>query len=67
MLLLFSKEKEEPVYFRMLDGAIRDISSIRNTIEESGIKDVVFVGDKGFFSDTNKDLLEDKNIQFINS
>lgn len=65
MLLLFSKEKDEPVYFRMLDGAIRDISSIKNTIEESGIKDVIFVGDKGFFSDTNKDILEDKQVQFI--
>lgn len=64
MLLLFSKEKDEPVYFRMLDGAIRDISSIKNTIEESGIKDAVFVGDKGFFSDTNKDILIDK-VQFI--
>lgn len=65
MLLLFSKEKDEPVYFRMLDGAIRDISSIKNTIEESGIKDVVFVGDKGFFSDTNKDILKDKQVKFI--
>ena len=65
MLLLFSKEKEEPVYFRMLDGAIRDISSIKNTIEESGIKDAIFVGDKGFFSDTNKKLLENKDVQFI--
>lgn len=65
MLLLFSKEKDEPIYFRMLDGAIRDISSIKNTIEESGIKDVIFVGDKGFFSDTNKDILEEKQVQFI--
>ncbi len=65
MLLLFSKDKDEPVYFRMLDGAIRDIASIKNTIEESGIKEVIFVGDKGFFSDTNKDALLDKHIQFI--
>jgi|SRR3989338_8897103 len=65
MLLLFSKEKEEPIYFRMLDGAIRDISSIKNTIEESGIKDAVFVGDKGFFSDSNKEILKEKNVQFI--
>lgn len=65
MLLLFSKDKNEPVYFRMLDGAIRDISSIKNTIEESGIENAIFIGDKGFFSETNQDALLDKNIQFI--
>lgn len=65
MLLLFSKDKNEPVYFRMLDGAIRDISSIKNTIEESGIEKVIFVGDKGFFSETNQDALLDKHIEFI--
>lgn len=65
MLLLFSKDKDMPAYFRMLDGAVRDISSIKNTIEESGIENVIFIGDKGFFSDTNKDILLDKTIRFI--
>lgn len=65
MLLLFSKDKDEPIYFRMLDGAIKDISSIKNTIEESGIENVIFVGDKGFFSDKNMSVLLDKNIRFI--
>src|SRR3989338_7540444 len=47
MLLLFSKDENMPVYFRLLDGAVKDVPSIKGTIDETGIKDVIFVGDKG--------------------
>ncbi|MFH0875201.1 MAG: transposase [archaeon] len=65
LLLLFSKDKTMPVFFRVIDGAIRDISSIKKTIEESGVKNAVFVGDKGFFSEHNEETLFDNKIEHI--
>lgn len=53
MLLLFSKDKNKPIYFRLLPGSIVDISSIKLTLEESEINNAVFVGDKAFYSESN--------------
>jgi hypothetical protein len=65
MLLLFSKEENMPVYFRLLDGAVRDVSSIKTTIEESDIKDVIFVSDKGFFSENNEEMCDHAGIRYV--
>ena len=65
MLLLFSKEKNKPVFFRLLPGSITDVSSIKLTIEESGLHDVIFVGDKGFYSATNTVALKKSLIKYI--
>ncbi len=70
--LIFSLDKHLPSYFRILPGNIRDVSSLILTVEESGIKDVILLGDKGFFSEDNietieKDInkLQRKNINYI--
>jgi len=65
MLLLFSKDENMPVYFRLLDGAVKDVSSIKGTIDETGIKDVIFVGDKGFFSEGNEEVCDFSDIRHI--
>lgn len=65
MLLLFSKDENMPVYFRLLDGAIRDVSSIKGTIDESNLSDVIFVGDKGFYSETNEESCGFSGIKHI--
>lgn len=65
MLLIFSKDKNKPVFFRLLDGAIKDVSSIKATIKESGIKNVVFIGDKGFYSKGNVNSFETEHMDYI--
>lgn len=65
MLLLFSKDRDMPVFFRVIDGAIKDISSIKNLVEESHIKGATFIGDKGFFSEGNEIILNSKKLNFI--
>ena len=65
MLLLFSKDKDMPVYFRILDGAIKDVSSIKNLFEEIKIKEATFVGDKGFFSEGNEEVFNAGKLNFI--
>lgn len=65
MLLIFSHDKMKPVYFRLLPGSIRDVSSIKATIEESKISNALFVGDKGFHSSMNVETLEKENLRYI--
>jgi len=65
MLLLFSRDKNKPVFFRLLPGSINDVSSIKQTLDESDIHDAVFVGDKGFHSEKNVQLLDGERIDYI--
>lgn len=65
MLLIFSNDQMRPVYFRILAGSIRDVSSLKETIEESQIKDSIFVGDKGFHSENNVSMLEKQHLKYI--
>ncbi len=65
LLLLFNMEEKEPSYYRILSGSITSVMSISSTMEESGISDIVLVGDTGFYSSTNVENLEEKGIHYI--
>jgi transposase len=68
MVFLFSLDHHMPAYFRMVPGSIRDVSSFVLTVKESGVKNVVLIGDKGFYSEDNvKDLkaLKQGGIHYI--
>ena len=65
MLLLFSKDKNKPIYFRLLPGSIVDISSIKLTLEESEVSNAVFVGDKAFYSESNVNSIKSFVSKYI--
>ena len=65
MLLLFSKDKDMPVFFRLLPGSIPDVSSIKLTLEESEIKNAIFIGDKGFYSKDNVGWFQEASLSYI--
>ena len=65
LLLLFNMEEKEPSYYRILSGSITSVMSISSTMDESGISDVVLIGDTGFYSSTNVKNLEEKGIHYI--
>lgn len=65
LLLLFSQTLHEPVYYRLLPGNIRDVKSVKLTLKEAGIKDAVFIADKGFYSASNVIELESAELQYI--
>jgi transposase len=44
---------------------VRDVSSIKATIDESGIKEVIVIGDKGFYSEENIRLLTKAGLKYI--
>jgi len=65
LLLLFSPETNLPTYIRLLPGSIRDISTIKKTIQMADIHEYIFIGDRGFFSKSNIEALEGEDISFV--
>ena len=65
LLYAFSCEQRQPVYYRVVPGNVRDVSSFKHAVSESGIQDVTVIADKGFGSKANFDLLESEGIRYI--
>ena len=61
VLFIFAQDEKMPLYYRLTGGDIREITSMKLAVEESGLNQVVIVGDKGFYSQKNvENLLEEK-------
>ena len=65
LLFMFSLEKMAPLFYRVLPGNVRDVNSLKATIEESGVEDVIIIGDKGFYSKGNIELLKEAKLRYI--
>ena len=65
LLLLFSQSRREPVYYRLLPGNIRDVKSVQLTLKEIRAADTVFVADKGFYSESNIEEMEQAHLQYL--
>jgi transposase len=65
LLFMFSSKLSRPAYFRIVPGNVRDVKAFKITLKESGIKDGVIVADKGFYSNTNIDLLDKNKLSYI--
>lgn len=65
LLYLFDLTRNMPAYFRMLVGSIGSVSSVKLTVSESGAKNVVVIGDKGFYSSTNVNDLEKAELHYV--
>jgi transposase len=65
LLLLFSLDRMQPMFYRLLPGSIRDVSSLLLSIEESGVKDIIIIGDKGFYSENNTKELDIGHKKYI--
>lgn len=65
VLFMFSFSNKLPLFYRVLPGNVRDVNTLKSTIYESGIKDVIIIGDKGFYSEDNIELLNRSEIKYI--
>lgn len=65
LLYAFSTSDQKPGYYRILPGNIRDIAAFKQCVDECGIKDVVVIADKGFGSESNFQMLEENDLQYI--
>jgi transposase len=65
LLFIFCQESKLPLFYRILPGNVRDVASLKATIEESGIKDIIIIADKGFYSESNVSLLENNDLRYV--
>lgn len=65
LMYLFSADIKQPVYYRLVNGNIPDVSSLSLCVKEMGGKNVIFIADKGFYSNDNVKLLKNQNFQFL--
>lgn len=65
LMWIFSVKRQEPVYYRLLPGNIKDVSAFKMSLQESGVKNAIIIVDKGFASKSNIEALEEGGLQFI--
>lgn len=65
LMYLFSSQMKQPVYYRLINGNITDISAMGLCVKEMNIKDVIFIADRGFYSEANLKELDKNQLQYI--
>lgn len=65
LMYLFAAELKQPVYYRLINGNITDITSMSLCVREMGVSNVVFIADKGFYSKANIGLLQGEKLHYI--
>jgi transposase len=68
LAMLFGQDSGLPTYYRRLQGSISDVSTLKTTVsslDKIGQSKLVFVMDRGFYSETNIDTLFDVRYSFI--
>jgi transposase len=65
LLYFYSPQNYLPAYYRLFNGNIKDVTMVGTAIKESGYSDTILIADKGFYSKTNLQLLEQEKIHYI--
>jgi Transposase DDE domain len=65
LMYIFSSVLKQPVYYRLINGNITDLSSMRSCVDELKVGPVVFIADKGFYSKANAEALKSSKLHFI--
>jgi transposase len=54
-----------PAYYRIIPGNVREISAFKLSITEANFQDAIVIGDKGFSSNDNFDMLSKAGLSYI--
>jgi transposase len=65
LLYLYDHQLSMPLYYRIIEGDIREIRTLGLTIASSGLKNAIIVGDKGFTSELNKEIISQSELNYI--
>lgn len=65
LLFIYSLEQQIPIYYKVTPGNVRDVIAMKDALKESGLKKVVVVGDKGFYSVTNVRLMDEQRFSYL--
>ncbi|MCL2608097.1 MAG: transposase [Methanomassiliicoccaceae archaeon] len=65
IMMICTQDSGIPVMIRMMPGSVRDVKTICSTVKEMGRRDIIMVGDRGFYSEENLKVLEENGMKFI--
>ena len=65
LMMAFSTRQMLPVYYRILPGNVKDITSFLTSFDEFGDTSATAIGDKGFYSKKNVEELEKRKVNYI--
>jgi len=65
LMFIFSTKRQMPLYYRILSGKTKDISSFKLCLKEAEIDDAIVIADKGFYSESNIKKLDNEKLQYI--
>lgn len=65
LMYLFSTGTQQPVYYRLINGNITDLKSMALCVQEMSIRNVIYIADKGFYSEQNIAMMKAQNLQYI--
>jgi len=65
LMFIFSTDTQMPVYYRIIPGNIREIKAMKLSLKESELKNVILIGDKGFYSQSNEEELLSEGLHYI--
>ena len=65
LMYIFSARLKQPLYYRLVNGNITDLKSMKMSVEEFGVENVIFIADKGFYSLSNIENLKSNQIHYI--
>jgi len=54
-----------PVFYRNVAGNIPDVTALKLTLEDAQVKDATLIGDTGFASEVNFQLLDESRLSYI--
>lgn len=59
------RPEKKPIYFKGFTGDKTDISILKTCIRESGLNNMIFIADKGYYSGSNAEELTKDGISYI--
>lgn len=59
------RPEKKPIYFKGFTGDKADISILKTCIRESGLNNMIFIADKGYYSGSNAEELTKNGISYI--
>ena len=65
LMLIWAIDAHHPTFLKILPGSIHSSTSLINAIKESSLKGVIAVCDKGFYSESNLEILEKDGVHYI--
>lgn len=65
LLYLYGASSQMPAFYRLHAGNVREMKAFKLTMLESGVKDGIIIGDKGFYSRENIDFLTKEGLSYI--